>query len=89
MSNYISDEDVNRMHYRQAAELIQVPAKDRRVVQAHAHFLMNTSPGTNFSGALYMARQDYHRLGVDGLRAETAARNESRMAADSRAALYH
>ena len=87
-SNYISDDDVQRMHYRQAAELIQVPAQDRRVVLSHAHFLMNTSPGTNLSGGLYMARQAYNRVGAEGLARETTERNAARMAADTRAALY-
>jgi phage major head subunit gpT-like protein len=88
LSNFISDEDVQRMHYRQAAQLIQVPAQDRGVVLMHAHFLMNASPGTNLSGGLWMARQAYNRIGADGLRAETAERNAARMAADTRAALY-
>lgn len=82
-SRFISDEDVNKMHYRQAAELIQVPAEDRLVVLMHAHFLMNVTGG-NLSGNLWTARQAYNRLGADGLAAETREVNAKLMAAEWR-----
>ena len=53
---YMSDEDVARMHPRQAAALMKVAADDRGAVVRHAHFLMNVTGG-NLSGNIYTAAQ--------------------------------
>ena len=78
MSNFISDADVNRMHARQAAELIQVPAEDRRVVLMHAHFMQNVSGG-NLSGNLYSARLRYERMGAEAMAADDRDANDKLM----------
>lgn len=58
----MSDEQVGRMHDRQAAILMAVPAEDRRAVLMHAHFRQNISGGV-LSSNLYLAVQALKRAG--------------------------
>lgn len=51
---FMSDEEVQRMHYRQASVLMGVAPADRGAVLRHAHFLMNVTGG-NLSGNLWTA----------------------------------
>ena len=81
--NYISDEDVNRMHERQSRELLQVPAEDRRVVLSHAQFRVNVSGG-NLSGNLWTARRDYERIGAEALAEQTRQDNSALMRSSMR-----
>lgn len=70
----LTDDEVNAMHPRQAAVLIEVPAPDRRAVLRHAHVLQNTVPGYRLSGALEEARRYYLAAGLDALIADTDRR---------------
>lgn len=66
MTNILTDEQVNKMHYRQAEILIQVPAEDRQVVLSSAYLMMNMT-ATNLSGALYSSAAEYRRVGAEAL----------------------
>ncbi|URC18126.1 hypothetical protein SEA_ZENTENO07_25 [Mycobacterium phage Zenteno07] len=51
---FMSDEEVGRMHHRQASLLMGVTPADRGAVLRHAHFLMNVTGG-NLSGNIWTA----------------------------------
>jgi len=59
---YVSDEDVAKMHPRQAAYLMEVDPEARAAVTSHARFLQNISGG-NLSGNIYNAIRDLNRAG--------------------------
>lgn len=61
MSLY-TDEEVNKMHPRQAAILIKIPEEDRYAVLDHAHFRQNISGGT-LSSCLWDAVRRLEQLG--------------------------
>ena len=65
----VTDQDLERMHPRQAAVLREVPPEFRDVVASRARLLMNTGGG-NYSGNLWIARQEFNRLGGDAKAAE-------------------
>jgi hypothetical protein len=65
-ADIMTDEQVNRMHYRQAEILIQVPAEDRQAVLSSAYLMMNMT-ATNLSGALWSCVQEYRRVGAEAM----------------------
>lgn len=65
----VTDQDLERMHPRQAAVLREVPPEFRSVVASRARLLQNTGGG-NFSGNLWNARQEFRNLGGNAKAAE-------------------
>jgi len=76
--NAITDEQVNKMHPRQAAILIEVPEEDRGAVLRSAHLMQNMTGG-NLSGCLHSSVQEYRRIGVLALEARDNETNRRAM----------
>ena len=79
MSIIYTDEEIGRMHPRQAEILKEVAVEDRAAVIHHARFRMNISGGI-FSSNLQLAVDSLKRLGsAEALREDTRSSNAKLM----------
>lgn len=76
MTRIITDQDLERMHPRQAAVLREVPEAARAVVASRARLLQNLGGG-NYSSNLWIAKGELERLGGDADALEARSREDN------------